>query len=101
MTLMRTSAEETGYGIGRELRRDERGYRTVGQGGRLVGGMSSLLVHPAHSVVVAVQVKLTNGDSEISPPGWYGSSSMQQEEANNDNKMSGGSWSRDRSGVCS
>jgi CubicO group peptidase (beta-lactamase class C family) len=61
MTPMRTSSgEETGYGIGWRLSQDERGHRTVGHGGGSVGGTSSLLAYPEHSVVVAMQVNLTD-----------------------------------------
>jgi CubicO group peptidase (beta-lactamase class C family) len=54
------SGEETGYGIGWNIGRDDRGYRTTGHGGGSVGGTSRLLMYPDEKVVVAIQVNLTD-----------------------------------------
>ncbi|MBI4540852.1 MAG: beta-lactamase family protein [Gemmatimonadetes bacterium] len=61
LTPMRTAAgEETGYGMGWRIAKDERGHRTIGHGGGAVGGTSSLVVYPDQKVVVAIQVNLTD-----------------------------------------
>lgn len=60
-TSMRTtSGEETGYGLGWNLRRDAQGRRTLSHGGGPVGATASLLAYPDNEVVVAIQTNITS-----------------------------------------
>ncbi|HEU4828641.1 MAG TPA: serine hydrolase domain-containing protein [Gemmatimonadales bacterium] len=60
-TSQRTqSGEETDYGIGWGIRRDDKGRLALGHSGGSAGGTAYLVLYPAEQLVVAV---LANGDS--------------------------------------
>ena len=48
------AGEETGYGIGWSIRKDERGRRLIGHGGGSVGGTTELRIYPQEDMVIAV-----------------------------------------------
>jgi CubicO group peptidase (beta-lactamase class C family) len=59
-TSQRTnSGEETGYGIGWQVREDKQGRRFVGHSGGSVGGTSILLLRPDTKIVVAVLANIS------------------------------------------
>ena len=53
--------EETGYGIGWRVGKDEQGRRTIGHGGGSVGGTTTLVVYPEHGLAIAMITNLSNG----------------------------------------
>ncbi|MBI4540831.1 MAG: beta-lactamase family protein [Gemmatimonadetes bacterium] len=60
-TSQRTkSGQETGYGMGWNIGKDDEGRRIYSHGGGPVGATAHLLVYPDEKVVVAVMVNLTS-----------------------------------------
>ena len=53
--------EETGYGIGWRVGKDEHGRRIIGHGGGSVGGTTTLTVYPEQGLAIAMITNLSNG----------------------------------------
>lgn len=53
--------EETGYGIGWRVGKDEHGRRIIGHGGGSVGGTTTLAIYPEQGLAIAMITNLSNG----------------------------------------
>ena len=53
--------EETGYGIGWAVSRDDKGRQIISHGGGSVGGRTAFMLYPDQGLVIAMIVNLSNG----------------------------------------
>ena len=57
-----SDGQETGYGIGWNIRTDEAGRRVIGHGGGSVGGITELRIYPDRGLVIAIITNTSPAD---------------------------------------